>query len=364
MDELKSWLKSYWAKILSISLPLSLLSYCFFGIRTLFLLYLLFSFVVIALWYYVASTYRQFKWLQYLCYIPGPLGYFLFSCMVYDDIDHLADNFEQYEEIKKNPNESDCRKFLYKFKENGFFYEDVLDTLYHIKEKSSPKELDVLLNFCENGNPVKMYEKISSRVHVMCDSLYSIALINNTEEDWYAYAEMVPVSEVRDYKERIEQIWSTDYSAWNQVVYTNTLSAYEKYLSLYPRGKHKKEAEKIVIDAKVDDIYANAQGSLPPMDVVSYDGTLDSHIYIHNGTAYPLHVLYSGLISKEVVIQSNKNSKVKLRNGKYKVAAYVDNKSVRGYAGDEVLTGCSYSVSYYIKTDYYKGNTPINIKIN
>lgn len=144
--------------------------------------------------------------------------------------------------------------------------------------------------------------------------------------------------------------WNTESKAWQEAQKQNSLSAYNKYKELYPKGKHISQAEKKIIDLEVADVYAGDYGTLPSMDMVGYGSGPTTHITIENNTSYTLTILYSGTESKRLVIRPNGSSSITLKNGVYRIAASVNAANVRKYAGTENLNGGSYESSYYIST--------------
>ena len=133
----------------------------------------------------------------------------------------------------------------------------------------------------------------------------------------------------------------------------NSISAYQKYKSLYPNGTHIGACEKKLIDLEVSRVYAGEHGTLPGMDRTGYGGGSTSYISVTNSTSYTLTLLYSGPDSKRLVIGAGQTSSIRLKNGSYRVAASVSASNVSNYAGTENLQGGSYSVDYYISTYRY-----------
>lgn len=151
-----------------------------------------------------------------------------------------------------------------------------------------------------------------------------------------------------------KKAWNSDAGAWETAQKQNTVFAYRKYISLYPRGKHVKEAEKRSIDVEVSDIFASGDYSiLPPLDKMSYGTSSSSRITISNDTQYVLTLLYSGRESKRIVIAPRKTESIRVKSGRYRIVASVGALNVRNFARTENLTGGEYKVSYYIQSSKY-----------
>jgi hypothetical protein len=156
------------------------------------------------------------------------------------------------------------------------------------------------------------------------------------------------------YQEEENRYWSTDLKAWNRANDVNSLDAYKKYIAKYPHGNYADVVEKRIIDLEVDNIMADSSnGTLPSMDKISSNNSIYSSVEIENNTSHILTVLYSGIDSKRIVIQSKKKERILIKNGGYRIAASVNSAGVRSFAGQENLTGGEYSVSYYISHSGY-----------
>ena len=194
--------------------------------------------------------------------------------------------------------------------------------------------------------------KASEKVSQICDSLYQIAERTHTTQGWRNYQAAVPPDYYADSNDKIVSIeneaWKTESEAWKMAQKENTISAYQKYLNLFPRGAHKAAADKKLIDMQVSNVFAGEHGTLPSMDQTGYGGGPTSTVFIQNSTQYALTLLYSGPDSKRIVISPNQSSSITLKNGSYRVAASVSAAGVGNFAGSESLRGGSYSVEYYI----------------
>ena len=199
--------------------------------------------------------------------------------------------------------------------------------------------------------------KIRKKLELKCREQYEIALKMNTLDGWSHYYVHAPEEFIFDSKEQYdilhEKIWGTDNSAWEYACDRNTVSDYEEYERLYPNGKHIKEAEKRVVDLTVDNIFRSDHGALPSMNQTGYGKGSSSTVIVENGTSYVLTVYYSGTDAKRLNIAPHGRQSVVLTSGLYKIAASVNDASVRPFAGTETLTGGEYNVKYYIQTTRY-----------
>lgn len=300
----------------------------------------------------------------------GFSGYGIMS--VAEELEKKKEASELYEAIKRNPSVDQCEKYMskYRYSENA---DDVrrilLDQLiedarnYNHTNSSSASTtsyytqktpIEKLSKFADDNQSNKFGQEASSQLSSICDSLYNVAKKTATIAGWKAYQRAVPSSFFKDSEAQIEEIenrsWNTEAIAWNTAKRENTISAYQKYKSLYPNGAHYAQAEKKLIDLEVANVYAGDYGSLPAMDKTSWGSGPTAYISVKNSTSYTLTLLYSGPDSKRLVISPGRTSSVTLKNGKYRVAASVNASNVRNYAGSEELSGGSYSVEYYIST--------------
>lgn len=202
------------------------------------------------------------------------------------------------------------------------------------------------MNEYRNG---EYFEKVDSilweRALSSSDYAYYIKNVprrNTNEKHFYA---------ARDSLEQIEEKkWGmTDAEAWHRAQEINTAESYRKYINKYPNGIKIEQAEKLVIDKEVDDIFSGSHGELPAMNKISGRGGKTSNISVYNNTPYTLTLRYSGDESKSIEIPYHSRGNILLKNGAYRIAASV-NANVRSFAGTEILTGGSYDVEYYIVT--------------
>lgn len=199
--------------------------------------------------------------------------------------------------------------------------------------------------------------RMDSLIEAKVNLEYQKALDCETVEGWELYKILVSEKYWRDANQRIEDInsrlWGTDSQAWKTAQKQNTLTAYNRYLELFPKGAHAKAADKKVIDLSVTNIFAGDHGTLPGMDRTSYSSSGSNIITVSNDTQYTLTLLYSGPDSKRLVLSPRSSGSVRLPNGTYRVAASVAATNVRSYAGTETLSGGGYDVSYYISSSRY-----------
>lgn len=199
--------------------------------------------------------------------------------------------------------------------------------------------------------------RMDSLIEAKVNLEYQKALDSETVEGWELYKILVSEKHWRDADQRIEDInsrlWGTDSQAWKTAQKQNTLTAYNRYLELFPKGAHAKAADKKVIDLSVTNIFAGDHGTLPGMDRTSYSSSGSNIITVSNDTQYTLTLLYSGPDSKRLVLSPRSSGSVRLPNGTYRVAASVAATNVRSYAGTETLSGGGYDVSYYISSSRY-----------
>lgn len=200
-------------------------------------------------------------------------------------------------------------------------------------------------------------KKLHDKLELKCKEQYKEALRINTLDGWSHYIVHSPDEFKFDSKERYkslhDNIWGTEKSAWEYACARNTVADYEEYERRYPNGKHVKEAEKRAVDLNVENIFIRDHGALPSMNKTTYGGGALSTVIVENATSYILTVYYSGTDGKRVAIAPHGSQSVVLTNGLYRIAASVNDASVRPFAGTENLTGGEYNVQYYIKTTRY-----------
>ena len=227
-------------------------------------------------------------------------------------------------------------------------------------------QVDSLYEMAEQENSIQSWQQFAyavpsdylrdayDRRAQLVNEAYSKAEHANTVAAWKEYKETVPYTDVRDADERIRELeeiaaWSTESKAWHTASTRGTITAFRKYLELYPKGSHARQAEKKLIDLEVASVFAGEHGVLPQMDRGYSTGASYSIIEIENRTQYDLTVSYSGPDSKRVVVSPHATRKVNIGNGYYRVAASVGH-GVIPFAGTEQLDGSYFSSSFYIST--------------
>lgn len=212
----------------------------------------------------------------------------------------------------------------------------------HERYEAYKKYMEIL----PHGNHVR-------EIDSMATLAYNKVKENPTIEGWREY--MDNFSEVfhRDASEQIQKIkeeqerlaWATEAAAWETASKLNSRDAYTKYLDMYPKGKHAKQA----IDKQVSLIMGSSHGEMPKMERSYSTGESYSTIEVENSTQYRLTVLYSGPQSKQVSLSPYQTRSFNLANGTYRIAVTAsDAVGIIPYVGTEHLTGGGYSSKFYI----------------
>lgn len=186
---------------------------------------------------------------------------------------------------------------------------------------------------------------------------YNKAASENSIEAWEHFLNIVPERYQEDGDNRLlaareDLLWQNESSAWEVATERNTVQTMQKYINLYPNGRHVAQAEKKMIDLEVDAAFAGEHGELPPLERGYSSGKAYSTIEITNNTQYELTINYSGIESKRMVIPAHNRKSIHLKNGHYRLAASVGH-NVRPFAGQEYLDGSDYSSTFYIITSRY-----------
>jgi hypothetical protein len=138
---------------------------------------------------------------------------------------------------------------------------------------------------------------------------------------------------------------------WANAKDKKTKYSYERYVKLFPNGKHAKEAEKALVDMEVKDLLREKHGKLPPMEAKTPPGGANkshSNVEIKNDTKHELVVRYSGPESKKITLKSGEKKSFTISNGEYQMTATVSGANVKTYAGHDKLTGMNYYSEFYI----------------
>ncbi len=290
-----------------------------------------------------------------------------------ENIDKKSKAEEEYEKLLTQPTIDRCRAYFQNYsgvieseKETPLleiYYQMSKDSCLLLLSKNTKgmhdvakKGFEYLESFAESCNNDCFRTIAEEDLKLIIDSLYTVADKINTFEAWQAYQSSVPTDcyrDSQDKKDAVDRRWSTESKAWATATTMNTLYAYKRYLTKYPKGKHKKIAEKKIVDLEVSVIFAGKHGTLPKMDRVSKGKGSTSRIGVYNNTNYTLTLLYSGPESKRLEIAPKSRGSLRLKNGAYRVAASVSALNVQNYAGNEQLVGGAYDVEYYISNYRY-----------
>lgn len=276
-------------------------------------------------------------------------------------------------DARKNGGIGSYERYLDKYP-TGRFSEEAYEAVVSLWDKMEFRDFQSIpLSITNDGyykSAINHYERVYSeytnptfrknlhdKMEAKCRAQYDIAKELNTLDGWAHYIAHAPDGFQFDAQEQYDMLheekWGTEQSAWAYACEMNTALAYEEYESLYPYGKHFKEAEKRAVGLRVDNIFGSDHGSLPSMNKTVYGRGSSSTVIVENATSYVLTVYYSGTDGKRLVIQPHGRQSVVLVNGQYRIAASVSDKSVRSFAGTENLTGGEYNVQYYIQTTRY-----------
>ena len=267
----------------------------------------------------------------------------LLFCLIFGAYIYTNRDIRAFDKLKKSPNIIECQNFIKKYPDSP----KKSEVIGFIKELYN-NELSLAY---DSLRLEKFINKYSSNYRYMEE--YKRPFLNkaiellNIEKEWLEKRRLAKIK-------REKEQWKTEYSAWKTATAMNTLDAYQQYLKLYPNGRHHTQAQQKVIDLEVANVFASGNyGRLPSMDRVSNINSAYSSVYISNDTQYNLTLLYSGIESKRVIISPRQSTNIKLKSGTYRIVASVNASGVQNFAGQENLTGGSYSVSYYIQTSRY-----------
>lgn len=157
-------------------------------------------------------------------------------------------------------------------------------------------------------------------------------------------------------KEALEnQKWGTEKAAWETAQKGNSSKDYQKYMQLYPKGAHVKQALQKELENKIDKYYSRSKGSLPSPTYTSYKGS-GSSFAIRNDTSGALTVYFKGPSTKQMQIKKGTRSTINLPNGTYRVVAVTEGGD--SYASSMTFKNGYYEADYYIHSYYtYGGNS-------
>ena len=167
-------------------------------------------------------------------------------------------------------------------------------------------------------------------------------------------------STLKDLQNKLEERkWGSEDTAWEKACAIGNRDAYQKYIAMYPYGAHVAEATQKIIDIDVEDVLNHPHNSLPGFKLTKLDEDSEySTIVITNNTGVVLHILYSGLESRDLYIVRGGTATITVPNGDCKIAALVDNPGVKPFAGRGVLKGGQYEVSFYINSSQSQAPPP------
>lgn len=300
--------------------------------------------------------------------VAGGIGYGLIS--IGEDISIASTAKKLYNSLDLYSSVKDYRNVVTSYYQNLNVtqQDDIINRYYYISldsciatigkysiegYNSKMSGLGYLKDFIECCPNYTYKEQAQIKINDLVDSLYYVAKRKNTFTGWNEYQNSVSSDDYRDSdkrKEAVDPRWNNDRNAWKTALSLNNIAAYERYLSLYPNGKHRAEADEKVIDLTVAMTFAGEHSSLPQMDKIGYGEGSTSYVSVTNRTSYTLTLMYSGNESKRLVLSPNSSGTLRLKNGSYKIAASVNASNVNKYAGIETLNGGTYEVEYYIST--------------
>lgn len=234
---------------------------------------------------------------------------------------------------------------------------EIIDLLKYSSVSMSSSYIDKYNDLYTKYDDTLFQSRLYDKMRIKCLKQYQSALQVNTLEGWNRYLIYIPEEFYFDaqnkYDSLYDEIWGTEESAWKYVCEMNTIDDYEEYEILYPQGRHYSEAEKRAVGLRVDDLFGNKHGDLPPMEKTSKRDGRKSTVQVTNSTSYTLTVFYSGNDGKRIVLSSHETQTIELLNGVYRIAASVDASNVRPYAGTEEIAGGNYAVEYIIESKWY-----------
>lgn len=238
---------------------------------------------------------------------------------------------------------------------NGKYVNEAYDSILSILNKNT--ESLKIIDYARKYSGTALAGKLASVAYLngleKKDVSYWEYYIKNIDNDYRKEAEQQLALLYKEIKKEEQKKWGTDFLAWNSVQKQNTYEAYCKYVNLYPKGKHNKEARKAIIDMEVAKDFSGEHGQMPDLEKTSYGTGKYSSVYIENRTNYVLTILYSGTHSDKLSLSPHSKGSIRLPNDNYRISAKVNASNVIPYVGTAVLSGGDYSSSYYISSTRY-----------
>ncbi len=195
---------------------------------------------------------------------------------------------------------------------------DALRRLYHTYKRTG--RLYTLYDFAMKFPHSEFADSALAIVMPKSDSLYAVAIRQNTIDAWSDFIVRVPVPLQHNALDRLDSLkwetqkhkWETDDKAWQQAVRINQLPSYERYLSLYPDGAHaaqamqiKEEMEGVYMEHHMKEVfqqvaYEERQRQLSgDISNVGVWSVVDSLIAVH-GNPYLYH--YEAIGNSEIYV--------------------------------------------------------------
>lgn len=280
------------------------------------------------------------------------LGFTAVACLTlaktnYDECRTLADSIpesisedDMFSLLKKAPTIEGCQDFINTYPES-IHRKEALAIYESLAAGKSLKELDSF---------VETYHIGWNRLQSKCDSLYNIAVMENTVDSWQRYYDTVPSGYKSDSWERLQKAkryagWETETVAWRKAVNSNTADSYQKYLELYPNGRHRNDA-KTRMD--VAEAFSTTHFNLKEWVKSDDNDGVCSIITIKNIAECGITVKFSGPSTKKVKIPTNSTTTTTIKNGAYRIVAEANMKYVIPYTLQQSFDGV-YHVTLYIK---------------
>lgn len=181
------------------------------------------------------------------------------------------------------------------------------------------------------------------------EQMYNEAESINTKESWQSFSGKVAGEFFLKYandnlKEREFAKWENDDSAWQRVLYMDSLAMSHEYLSRFPHGIYECDARKIILDHS----YANYSHNKPPFKITrNYCGT--TTISVRSSANADLDIYYSGTFATgNFKVPGYGYNSVTVPNGYYRISVSSDQTRVRGKTTLETLDGGVKSFDYHI----------------